>query len=466
MMDGAGPIPGEPDVLVVGGGAAGMLAAVAAKKRGASVVVVKKHGGATAMSSGAVDVAETGREESPGPASDPFHGGAAIQIAMERVAGRHPLHPYARLGAGGRERMPDALALLVETAAGADLVGRSDGQNLVVATQLGTTKRTALVQRAQHIDLSVLDEDARVVVVEFEDLAGFDAAPVAAMLQWIDALVFKGLSFGTLRVPRVLPTGKVHASPYEMATRLDDPLARAKLFEALDDALQAVDEKPTHLLLPPVLSRAHAAAALLEARDAASAHVAELLALPSSAPGERLSAALAAGAAKQGVVVVDGIAKDAVVSDQRVVSVVVDVGGASRTVSPRAVVLASGRYLAGGLVRDQQTREPLFGLPVFAEGRPFSDHFIGAFLADHPAGEHLAFRAGVAVDETLRPKDARGHVFAKNLFAAGSILEGYDPARDGTGLGVAALTGLVAGEHAAALLFGAALRATKEPARV
>ena len=456
----------DPDVLVVGGGAAGFVAAAAARKRGASVVVVKKHGGATAMSSGAVDVAETGREESPGPASDPFHRLAPIAIAMERVAARRPLHPYARLGAAGRERMPDALALLREVAATADLVGRADGQNVVVATQLGTTKRAALVQRAQHLDLSTLDEDARIVVVEFEDLAGFDAAPVAAMLRWIDGLVFKGLSIGTLRVPRTLPFPKIHPTPQDMAVRLDDPATRAALLDALAAAVAGCAEKPTHLLVPPVLGRAQTGAVHAVAEDKAGAAIGELLALPASAPGERLSAALAHGAARAGAVLVDAVVSGAHVVDHRVAAIVVDSPAGPRTFAPRAVVLATGRYLAGGLVRDQATREPIFGLPVFAEGRPFADHFIGAFLDDHPGGEHLAFRAGVATDELLRPLDARRQVVAKNLFAAGSILQGYDPARDGTGLGVAALTGLLAGEQAAALLFGAGSRATKEPARV
>ncbi len=466
MSDGGSAFPDDPDILVVGGGAAGVIAAVAARKRGASVVVVKKHGGATAMSSGAVDVAETGRDESPGPASDPFHRGAPIITSMERVAARRPLHPYARMGAAGRERIHEALQLLQDTAVEAELTARPDRHNLVVATQLGTVKRTAMVQRAQALDLSMLDEDARVCVVELADLAGFDAAPVAAMLAWIDSLVFKGVTFTTVKVPRVLPLPRVHATALDMAMRLDDPAFRAQVMDALEVALAGVALKPTHVLLPPILGVARSEAARAEAQDAVALPFGELLALPPSAPGERLAAALERGAVRQGVVVVTGIAQAPLVEDGRVMSVTLDVGGAARVLRPRAIVLAAGRYLAGGLVRDQSTREPLFGLPVFAEGRPFVDQFIGNFTADHPAGDHLVFRAGVAVDELLRPLDARGLVFAKNLFAAGSILEGYDPARDGTGLGVAALTGLVAGEHAAALLFGSAVRAAKEAARV
>ncbi|MFZ9890047.1 MAG: anaerobic glycerol-3-phosphate dehydrogenase subunit B, partial [Myxococcota bacterium] len=76
--------------------------------------------------------------------------------------------------------------------------------------------------------------------------------------------------------------------------------------------------------------------------------------------------------------------------------------------------------------------------------------FIGSLTAKLPEGDHPIFRAGIAYDTQLRPLTVGRDVLARNLFAAGSVLEGYDPARDGSGLGVAAFTGLLAGEGAAA----------------
>jgi glycerol-3-phosphate dehydrogenase subunit B len=63
--------------------------------------------------------------------------------------------------------------------------------------------------------------------------------------------------------------------------------------------------------------------------------------------------------------------------------------------------------------------------------------------------DQVAFRAGVRIDETLRPLRADGGAASPSLFAAGSVIRGYDPASDKTGLGVAIFTGYLAGEAAA-----------------
>jgi glycerol-3-phosphate dehydrogenase subunit B len=57
--------------------------------------------------------------------------------------------------------------------------------------------------------------------------------------------------------------------------------------------------------------------------------------------------------------------------------------------------------------------------------------------------------AGLRVDAGLRPVDEGGRVVHPRLFAAGAVVGGHEQATDGTGLGVAILSGFLAG-HAAA----------------
>jgi glycerol-3-phosphate dehydrogenase subunit B len=64
-------------------------------------------------------------------------------------------------------------------------------------------------------------------------------------------------------------------------------------------------------------------------------------------------------------------------------------------------------------------------------------------LADHPA-----FGVGLMTDRRLRPMDQDGKVVLENLFAAGSVLGGYNYHTGGCGLGVCALTGYRAGREA------------------
>lgn len=446
----------SPDVLVLGGGAAGLCAAVAARRAGADVVVLKKSEGATTLSSGAVDVADADKDLLPGAAVTPFDAGMSIAASLERLASTRPRHPYARVTHAGRQRMEQALALLEKTAAQVSFGKRSDGKNLVVATQLGTLKRAARVQDSLCFDLSTLPDDGRVLVVELRDLAGFDGKPVSEVLAWMERLSSAGPGAGKRRFDVVkVPAGKgrrVEASPRAYAASLTDDAARTALVERVAKALKerADDSKVSCALLPPVLGLTDAGDLARRLEEACGFPVRELLAMPQSAPGQRLAQALVDGAVDLGVCVRRADALSSLVEDGRVKEVRTREAQGEVLYRPRAIVLATGRFLAGGLVRDGYAIEPIFGLPLVAEGEVVGNQFIGGLTADRPEGDHAIFRAGVGYDDELRPTTESGAVLAENLFAAGSVLEGYDPARDGSGLGVCALTGLLAGEAAAA----------------
>ncbi|MBI1949250.1 MAG: FAD-binding protein [Deltaproteobacteria bacterium] len=446
----------SPDVLVVGGGIAGALAAVRAKEKGARVILVHRPGGGTAASSGALDCGDELYGLTPGPGVDALDRGGRWRRGVELLAARQPRHPFSRVGDKGRERLREALALCKQVAqrGGLELVERDDGQNHLVATQLGTVKRAALVQKSQQLDLAALEPDATVAIVDPLDLANFGARPVAHLLGFIASMSARKVTFTTLGVERALPSNAlagstVHDDALAMARALDDEGKRAAFCEALRNALRRAARPAHHLLMPPILGVDKHVAVVNDIERAVGRPVKELLALPPSAPGARLARALLKGAKERGVVVVEGAARAANVQGRRVASVTVEGQQLTAELTPRSVVLASGRFLSGGVVRDQVAREPLFSLPVTADGRPLDDGFIGLFTGEVPEAEHAIFRAGVAVDANLAPIDRRGAALFENLVCAGSVVEGWDPARDGAAGGVAALTGLLAGEGAA-----------------
>jgi glycerol-3-phosphate dehydrogenase subunit B len=180
---------------------------------------------------------------------------------------------------------------------------------------------------------------------------------------------------------------------------------------------------------------------------AAGVPVAEAVADPPSVPGLRLDAALLARLAGAGVeVVIGGVGPG---------------GGPGRAVrigetlvEARSWVLATGRFIGGGVERRGGLVEPLLGLPVLASEAGAA----GLALAGRPPSL-LTFRkravaqpllaAGVAVDQACRPIDEAGRLVGDRIFAAGAIIGGHEHAADGTGLGVAILSGWVAGRGAA-----------------
>ena len=111
-------------------------------------------------------------------------------------------------------------------------------------------------------------------------------------------------------------------------------------------------------------------------------------------------------------------------------------------------VLATGRFIGGGLVKSRLVREPLLDLAVYYQGELIEDAY--------PRLRHLeyldpapAFRTGLLTDKELRPVDAGGAAAFVNLRAAGSVLGGYDYAGGGCGFGLPLLTGQLAGSLAA-----------------
>jgi glycerol-3-phosphate dehydrogenase subunit B len=421
----------EADVLVVGGGMAGAIAALAARRLGRRVVVVRRAPGATALSSGAVSVAP----DLGAVRGEPLASRRPPAEAARRLAAARPDHPYA---VAGVERLAEALAFAAAEL-GAVLAPAEDRRRFL-ATQYGSAVGAGLCQRA-NVAGDLLSIRGTLAVAGLRGHAGFDARLVA------DGLARYRARGGpqAYAVEAALPPGAGPLSrPHELARALDLPGGA----EAFGDALRAALPGGTAaVLLPPVLGLDAAARAAERIAARVGVPVAETLSDVPSVPGLRLHRALEARLAGAGVEVFQGELAGAPAP-----GVAFEAGGA-RVLAP-AWILATGRFVGGGITRRGALAEPALGLAVqAAEGRE-----AGVQLAARPAAS-LTVRdrrepqpllsAGLRVDGGLRPVDERGRVVHPRLFAAGAVVGGHEQATDGTGLGVAILTGFLAG-HAAA----------------
>ena len=162
----------------------------------------------------------------------------------------------------------------------------------------------------------------------------------------------------------------------------------------------------------------------------------ELLAAPPSPHGWRLQQTIGLGAVKAEV-------QSFETDGTRIVAARV----AERSYRADAFVLATGHHIGGGIRGGRKPAEPLLELGVFHEGRPAS---AGGARLRHleylDAAEEL--RSGLQTDKRLHPMDEQGGTPYSNLFAAGSVLGGYDYA-GACGFGVPLLTGWLAGTWAA-----------------
>jgi len=106
-------------------------------------------------------------------------------------------------------------------------------------------------------------------------------------------------------------------------------------------------------------------------------------------------------------------------------------------VHSRGVILASGRFIGGGLQADRKSiRETIFDLPVYQPDSRRDWHHRD-FLDSRG---HLINQAGLEIDDAFRPLGDSGGPAFETLFAAGSILAHNDWKRLKCGAGLAIAT--------------------------
>jgi len=445
------------DVVVIGGGLAGAVAALTAAQEGRSVALVRAGGGASAHASGAFDVAPDPRRAPPVGATAP-----TLKELLKGLVAERPHHPYSVLGSGDAatvERMIDAAAkdLFRDLDEEGLLYRGSLSRNMVLPTPGGRWRESAFAQDAiAGADLALLSRARLAVIAIGPGAASRAAAQAAELRRGVEARAFPGLREILPCPVDALPEGTgaspgAGGAPLEpaLARALDDPRVAAAWGAEVAKALAAHAPKATHALFPPCLGLAEPAVTVALLARATGREVAETVALPPSTPGLRLERALARALARRGVVLRDARVVEARALRGRVAEVVLEARDGPATLSGGAFVLAGGRFLGGAVRAGNRVVEPLFDLPLWVGARAWDE------VPDHERAErrigqdHAVMSVGVRTAADLRPIGRAGVPAYENLFAAGATLTGSSFAYDRTGLGVALVTGRVAGLGAA-----------------
>lgn len=435
MAEGGAPI--ACDVLVLGGGMAGATAALAARDAGARVALVCRAPGSTALSGGAVSVAHD-----PSALPDAaLSSRAGVVESARRIAASQLGHPYHVL----RDRL-DRLFTALEFATGqlSSILAPPSGRNRWLLTPFGKVHPAAACQHSM-VAGDLAEVRGVLAVVALRGHLWWDAGLVASGA--VRAQALGGPS------PRVVPLDlflwdeAALARPFDLARLLEAPGAAEEAGKMLAKRLP---RGAGAALFPPVLGLSAGARVAERIGAAAGIPVAEFLSDLPSVPGLRLQRSIEERLQAAGVLVLRGEVHGAARP-----GCPVRAGG--REVRAHAWVLATGRFVGGGIARRGELLEPALGLPVLASEGPFAE--AGAHLATRPPAA-LTLRdsrspqpllsAGLKVDEELRPVDAEGRAVHDRLFAAGAVIGGHDQASDGTGMGVALFTGWLAGRSAAA----------------
>jgi len=405
------------ELTVIGTGIAGMASALFAANRGLPTVLVGSTG-EIIFASGLLDLMGVYPIQEKKSWRDPWAGIDALVRGI-------PNHPYARLKKEDiRAAFEEVLSFLQD--AGLPYCIHMN-RNAEVLTPLGIVKSTYCVPQTMWSGVEALKERRACLLIDIRGLKGFSARQIAAAFrnEWPD-----------LRTTRITFPGTGHVSEVyteHMANALVVSQNREKLARAVrphvKDA-QAVG-------MPAILGLYRSNEVLADLEKLIEVPVFEIPTIPPSVPGLRLREAFERGLRAKGV---------EYFSQKRVLEVnhsgegdfELGIGNMTteHTVQSKAVILASGRFIGGGLHADRKRiRETIFDLPVHQPGSRTEWHRED-FL--DPRG-HPINRAGLEIDNAFRPLDNSRRPAFETLFAAGSILAHHDWKRMkcGSGLGIA-----------------------------
>jgi len=454
----------ECDIIVIGGGMAGLVAGTIASENGLSTILLRKGQSATAYSSGAIDVMGYLPE-----ATEPF---SSPEEGLTAVAGLHPLHPYSIIGYG-EDVKPDEVAdaivgrareslLWLKTSLSetiAPLMGSFDS-NIHPITILGTTKPTCLVQKTMFSETLAQNQDSVLLFAGFTGYPDFNSS-IAAKTYLEDRIAIGAAprKVGGC-ILQLAPFGKTYnLSSIEIARHFDHTDSIENIIEQLKKQVDQLGA--THVAFPPVLGLKFAIDNKNTLEKSLGVEVFELLGFPPSIPGMRLQLALEGLFKKSGgKLMVGQEAISYTMKENQVTQIIAKAPRRELTINTKAVILASGKFIGGGLQGDQNgIREPVFDQMTVTGAYHSANDVIPSRYTNRvsisPEGQPV-FSCGLTVDPHFRPIREDGVEWARNLFAAGSILAGYDFSTEKSGLGVAATTGYSAAKNAIDAIKGVA----------
>lgn len=431
-------------MVVIGGGLAGILAATRAADEKLDVVVIEKGSGASYQSSGVIDV--MGCPPGGGLVSNPVDG-------ITQTVKCSPTHPYSVIS-GERDvvkAVREAIGYLSRMVSGQEAEIKGDlERNVVLLNTIGSFKITCFYQLPMEGGILEKLDGATLLVVGFDGLPSLNPSFCSSSFKHfasklnanLEKAVGVRLSSSSLR--------RVNLTTIELARAMDEDEFRTELAEKLSSVVS--ESGASHVALPTLgLRRPQENAEVLEREVGVT--VFELLSPPPSVPAQRLMNALERRAVEKGVKILRGY--KAVGFEREgacVTSVKVKSGEKIFPAVAEAYVLATGKFVGGGLVEEEdRVKEAVFGLPLYDEkGEPLGKRKIAHLLSKEvfPAEGHPLMGCGVKVNAHMKPVVGDRALY-DNLFVAGSIISGYNYVREKSGMGVAAVTGYIAGEEAA-----------------
>ncbi|MDR2349009.1 MAG: glycerol-3-phosphate dehydrogenase subunit GlpB [Deltaproteobacteria bacterium] len=419
------------DAVVIGGGLAGHAAAISLSEAGKSCVLISAGQSAMHFSSGSMDFLHTLPDGSPV---------LFPEKSLDALTAAAPAHPYS---VAGKERTL-AMALRAEKAFarwGLRTEGSLAAGNHLRLSPMGKFIPTWL-SFEDSVTVPVKDGKAvfpwkKVAILSVRDFLDFSPEIAASGPRALGAETV--IVFFTLPALETLRANPSEFRSINIARILDKPEHKPRLAEAVREAAKGVDA----VFMPAVLCL-NRENLLDELKTRARKPVKLISTMTPSLLGARLARKLSRIFLKNGGVLMP---KDEVLGfEARETADGVEIANVRTrnhgdiAISGKDYVLATGSFFGRGLVSDRNgAREAVFDLDLAEPPGPRENWSSPDFFAPQPSSTF-----GVRVDASFGTYMKGKPV--KNLKAAGLVIGGFDPVREGCGAGVSLVSALAAAD--------------------
>lgn len=416
------------DLAVIGSGLTGMAASIFAINRGISTALAGNTG-TIAYTTGYLDLLGKADTYSGQLSDDPWQ-------ALASLRQNQPRHPLSRVT---DEEIRAGFDEFIAFIGSCGLkYSTPQNTNITALTPAGTSKPTFSVPATMQAGVQAFAAKRKCTIVDFRGLRGFSARQFVANLQ---------AEWPQLHAARVTFPQMEHGEIYAevMARALEVPATR----KALAKELKAVAGTSEVIGMPAVLGMHSPDKVMADLSNLIGLPIFEIPTMPPSVPGIRLRELFEQVFPQKGLTLLPQQKVSAVEFGANEISLSLRDNFGPVTILAKTVLLATGRFLSGGLhANHNHISEPLLGLHV-AQPDSREDWYSQNYM--ETAG-HAIHRSGIEVDDQFRPVDANGRTVDSRLFAAGVILAHQDWIRGRCGAGIALATAYRAVNEAFKLL--------------
>jgi glycerol-3-phosphate dehydrogenase subunit B len=402
------------DLIVIGMGLSGLMAAKTAVEMGKKTLIIGKGMGSMGLFSNTIDLLGD------------IPKGVKLKNGLSQWVKSHPEHPYSKVGI---DRLNDALSSFLSLFPEPYSFRSVNEENALIPTGAGTFRPAYLVPVTMVAGAFLKEGDG--LIAGFKGFKDFSAPYVG------DQLRCRAI---TLPISDSVRSTSQGFAATALARVMEKEGFRERTGLEIKDQLH----KETRVGFPAVLGIRDPSRVMSHFKEIVGVDFFEIPALPPSIPGLRIFNRFKEWLIEKGATLLLGHSvSGAVLKERRCKSIEVLHPPASTSYSSDRYILATGRFLEGGLVAEEEKiLEPLFDLPIH-QPRSREDWFGKSF-----SGEHPIYQTGISTDASLRPVDENGNVILENVWVAGTILAHHHFINEKSKEGIEISTGYTAAGNA------------------